>query len=113
MGSMDDLPFDSDCFDLVMTSMALNGVNRTLWRKSFVEVHSVLKPGGSFLVVDLDRPRFGLMSLIWYPMLFFKGKSRQSYGADYEACAVACGLVLRESEYVNSLVRRRLFVKAV
>lgn len=55
-GWAEAMPFDSDQFDLVHTSVALHEMRPVqLWR-ILQEVYRVLKPGGTFTFVDFHAP---------------------------------------------------------
>jgi ubiquinone/menaquinone biosynthesis C-methylase UbiE len=53
VGLIEDMPFPDGQFDLALSSFVLHHLPQNLKRKGFAEVHRVLKPGGSFLAVDL------------------------------------------------------------
>lgn len=55
-GWAEAMPFENEQFDLVHTSVALHEMRPVqLWR-ILQEVHRVLKPGGTFTVVDFHAP---------------------------------------------------------
>jgi ubiquinone/menaquinone biosynthesis C-methylase UbiE len=56
LGSMDDIPFPASLFDVVMCSFMIFHMSETTRRKGIAEVYRVLKPQGTFLVLDMALP---------------------------------------------------------
>jgi ubiquinone/menaquinone biosynthesis C-methylase UbiE len=58
------LPFPDARFDVVLSTMMLHHLPRSVRRQGFAEIRRVLKPRGRLLVVDFDRPqgRHGLLA---------------------------------------------------
>jgi ubiquinone/menaquinone biosynthesis C-methylase UbiE len=56
LGSMDDIPFSANQFDVVMCSFMIFHMSETVRRKGIAEIFRVLKPQGRLLVVDLALP---------------------------------------------------------
>jgi ubiquinone/menaquinone biosynthesis C-methylase UbiE len=56
LGSIDDIPFPANHFDVVMCSFMIFHMSDTTTRKGITEVYRVLKPQGRFLVLDLALP---------------------------------------------------------
>jgi ubiquinone/menaquinone biosynthesis C-methylase UbiE len=52
----EDLPFAAGVFDLVHTSAAMHEMTRSQLAQIFAQVYRVLKPGGTFALVDFHRP---------------------------------------------------------
>ncbi|SHI52714.1 phosphoethanolamine N-methyltransferase [Malonomonas rubra DSM 5091] len=52
----EELPFADGQFDLVTSALFFHHVDRELKLQSLREIHRVLKPGGSLLIADMDRP---------------------------------------------------------
>ncbi len=52
----EDMPFADNSFDVVHTSAALHEMQPQQLRKIIQEVHRVLKPGGTFTLVDFHPP---------------------------------------------------------
>jgi len=50
------MPFEDDRFDLVHTSAALHEMQPQVLDKILAEVHRVLKPGGTFVLIDFHAP---------------------------------------------------------
>ena len=54
-GNAKSLPFRDASFDLVMVSYGVRNIDDT--KKCFEEVRRVLKPGGTFAILELTRPQ--------------------------------------------------------
>lgn len=108
--SMDELNFSDGYFDAVITSMALHTTPPSVRRKTIQEASRVLKPGGYFLLVDWSKPKLGILSLIWFPRLLGKEK-KDNWNNIYKKLCEKNGLILEEDYYLNSLVRRQVFIK--
>ncbi len=52
----EDLPFADGEFDLVHTSAAMHEMTRSQLQQIFAQVYRVLKPGGTFTLVDFHQP---------------------------------------------------------
>ena len=55
-GSMDDIPFPDNQFDVVMCSFMIFHMSEMVRRKGIAEIYRVLKPQGRLLVLDLALP---------------------------------------------------------
>jgi ubiquinone/menaquinone biosynthesis C-methylase UbiE len=55
-GSIDDIPFSENQFDVVMCSFMIFHMSETTRRKGIAEIHRVLKPQGRLLVLDMALP---------------------------------------------------------
>lgn len=69
-GLAENMPFDSNRFDLVHTSVALHEMETKQLEQIIKEVYRVLKPGGVFTLVDLHKPT---NILFWPPLAVFMG----------------------------------------
>jgi len=56
VGSINDLPFPDDNFDVVICSFMIFHMSEKVRRKGIEEIYRVLKPQGRFLVLDLALP---------------------------------------------------------
>jgi len=56
LGSIDDIPFPTNLFDVVMCSFMIFHMSEGMRRKGIEEVYRVLKPQGRLLVLDLALP---------------------------------------------------------
>jgi ubiquinone/menaquinone biosynthesis C-methylase UbiE len=59
-GNAEDMPFEDDTFDLVISSNTLHLVENPT--RMFDEIQRVLKPQGTFLISDLRRSWLGILS---------------------------------------------------
>jgi ubiquinone/menaquinone biosynthesis C-methylase UbiE len=64
LGSIDDIPFPADQFDVVMCSFMIFHMSKTTMHKGIIEVYRVLKPQGRLLVLDLALPTQPLQRFI-------------------------------------------------
>ena len=55
-GSIDDIPFPANQFDVVLCSFMILHMPETVRRKGIAEIHRVLKPQGRLLVLDMALP---------------------------------------------------------
>lgn len=69
VAAIEALPFDSGQFDVVFSSCMLHHLAPELKRAGLAEVYRVLKPGGRFVIVDVDRPAGAWVWLIVWPLL--------------------------------------------
>ena len=56
LGSIDDIPFSANQFDVVMCSFMIFHMSDVVRRKGLAEIYRVLKPQGRLLVLDLALP---------------------------------------------------------
>jgi SAM-dependent methyltransferase len=65
VGVIEALPYPSDHFDVVLSSLMLHHLPDSLKRHGLAEVHRVLRPGGRFVAVDFGAtPRGGVGHLL-------------------------------------------------
>jgi ubiquinone/menaquinone biosynthesis C-methylase UbiE len=55
-GSIADIPYEKNTFDVVLCSFMIFHMSEETRRKGITEVLRVLKPGGCWLILDLDLP---------------------------------------------------------
>jgi ubiquinone/menaquinone biosynthesis C-methylase UbiE len=60
VGVVEDIPFPDARFDVVLSSLMLHHLPEGVKRQGFAEIARVLKPGGTFLAVDLSTASPGL-----------------------------------------------------
>lgn len=71
----------------------------------------MLAPDGILLLVDIARPRLRGLGLLLYPFVMTSPKHKDGLTEAYAEICAAHGLSRREDGYLNSLVRRQVFVK--
>jgi demethylmenaquinone methyltransferase/2-methoxy-6-polyprenyl-1,4-benzoquinol methylase len=59
----EDLPFESEGFDLVVSAFAMRNVRANL-EKVLSEIFRVLKPGGQTMILEFSRPKFFILKLL-------------------------------------------------
>jgi ubiquinone/menaquinone biosynthesis C-methylase UbiE len=64
VGVIENLEFNDDQFDLVLSSLMMHHLTDELKESGLQEVHRVLKPGGTLLIIELDPGAFSLASLV-------------------------------------------------
>ncbi len=71
LAAIEDLPFEDNRFDCVLSSFMMHHLPPDLKVKGLAEVLRVLKPGGRLLVVDIDKPANPLWWLLFWPLLLW------------------------------------------
>ena len=69
LGSMDDIPFSVNQFDVVMCSFMIFHMSENMRRKGFAEIYRVLKPQGRLLVLDFGKPDNALWRGLYFSYL--------------------------------------------
>lgn len=65
VGVIESLPYPSDYFDVVLSSLVLHHLPDQVKRRGFAEIHRVLKPAGRLVAVDFGAtPRGGIGHLL-------------------------------------------------
>ena len=64
LGSIDDIPFSENQFDVVMCSFMIFHMSENTRHKGIAEIYRVLKPNGRLLVLDLALPAQPLQKAI-------------------------------------------------
>ncbi len=109
--SMDWLEFPDAHFDVVTASMSIHETPPEVRRSALSEVARVLKPGGTFILVEWSRPHFGLLGILWYPMVRFGEKNRDNWDNVYPGLCRERDLILESDDYLNAIARRQAFRK--
>ena len=109
--SMDEVPFEDATFDMVVSSMAFHEVPSDVRRGAIREAARVLKPAGLFALMDWSKPRFGLMTILWLPFVYFVEYSEDNWNNTYPALCREQSLALLTDVYLTSLIRCQLFRK--
>ncbi|TDI50520.1 MAG: class I SAM-dependent methyltransferase [Acidobacteria bacterium] len=68
-----DLPYTDARFDRVVSSLFFHHLTTADKRRTILEVHRVLVPGGQFHVADWGRPNGPLMRMLFYPVRLLDG----------------------------------------
>ena len=66
IAAIEDLPFEDNSFDCVLSSLMLHHLPPDLKLLGLGEVKRVLRPGGRLVLVDIGRPE----SRLWWPVLW-------------------------------------------
>jgi ubiquinone/menaquinone biosynthesis C-methylase UbiE len=64
LGSIDDIPFPENQFDVVMCNFMIFHMSENTRREGIAEIYRVLKPGGNLLILDLALPAQPIQSAI-------------------------------------------------
>jgi demethylmenaquinone methyltransferase/2-methoxy-6-polyprenyl-1,4-benzoquinol methylase/phosphoethanolamine N-methyltransferase len=64
VGVIEQIEFSGNYFDIVLSSLMMHHLPDDLKKEGLKEVQRILKPGGIFLIVDLDLSAFSLASFI-------------------------------------------------
>jgi len=71
VGSIDNIPFPDNNFDVVMCSFMIFHMSEKVRRNGIAEIYRVLKPNGRLLVLDLGLPAYGISRMIAKVLLGF------------------------------------------
>lgn len=72
LAAIERLPFEDASFDVVLSSCMLHHLPAELKHEGLREVRRMLKPGGRFVAVDIDRPANPLWWLVIWPLLMMQ-----------------------------------------
>ena len=64
LGSMADIPFEANTFDVVICSFMIFHVAEKTRQKGLSEIHRVLKPNGKLFIVDLGLPHGNIQRML-------------------------------------------------
>lgn len=110
--SIDELPFDDASFDGIVSVLVFHHVPPTVRRGAIREVARVLKPGGFFALVDVSKPRFGILGLIgvsWYASRAFDPSISDFWDNTFPIVCSEHNLTLTKDVYVNQIIRCQVF----
>ncbi len=111
--SMDELPFSSSTFDLVISSLAFHATNPSVRRMTIKETARVLKRNGSFVLVDMTRPKTIFTRLLYLPFspIVYGESARDNWNNVFPELCENEHLALKTDKFVNSFVRFQQYVK--
>jgi ubiquinone/menaquinone biosynthesis C-methylase UbiE len=111
--SMDELPFESASFDMVVSSLAIHAATPPTRRTAIREAARILKPDGRFVLVDWTRPE-GFIQRVWYfrfsPYVMGE-RARDNWFNTYPDICAREGLLLEIDRFISSYVRCQCFAK--
>jgi ubiquinone/menaquinone biosynthesis C-methylase UbiE len=64
VGAAEALPFPSDHFDVVVSSLVMHHLPEHLRLRALDEMRRVLRPGGGLLIAEARNPRYGVLGLL-------------------------------------------------
>ena len=112
--SMDELPFESASFDMVVSSLAIHAATPPVRRTAIKEAARVLKPNGHFVLVDWTRPET-FIRRAWYfrfsPYVMGE-KGRDNWYNTYPDLCRNENLLLEIDRFISPYVRCQCFSKA-
>ena len=80
LATIENLPFDDNCFDCVLSSFMIHHLPPDIKLKGLTEVYRVLKPGGRLLTVDIGHPSNPLWWVLIGPLSFWSFTKDQVTG---------------------------------
>ncbi|MBC8275306.1 MAG: class I SAM-dependent methyltransferase, partial [Chloroflexi bacterium] len=78
IGSIEEIPYEDDFFDVVTCSMVTHHLSSEGKRKGFNEIHRVLRPTGHFLLVDIGKPTSSIVKVLLKPFYPLAGSMRDN-----------------------------------
>jgi ubiquinone/menaquinone biosynthesis C-methylase UbiE len=111
-GTAESVPLADASCDLVCASMVFHEMPAGVRRRALAEVARILRPGGTFALIDWARPRFALRTALLLPWLLLAGEyTRDHWSARFPELGAACGLHLDRVVYLDPLIACRLFIR--
>lgn len=110
--SIDEVPFEENTFDAVVSAFTFNHVPPDIRRSAILEIARVLKPGGTFTLVDISKPTGGLMGLLG--LFLFTVRSVDTplddhWHNSFVALCEAQGMKRIRDMYLNTIFRCQVF----
>jgi demethylmenaquinone methyltransferase/2-methoxy-6-polyprenyl-1,4-benzoquinol methylase len=110
--SIDEVPFESASFDTVFALVSLHHVPSAVRRGAIREAARVLKPGGLFVIADLNRPQpnlAGLMGWSLYAFNAFDPALNDHWNNVFPSLCREHNLLLDKDLYITPVIRYQLF----
>lgn len=112
--SIDDLPFEAARFDLVVSITTFHHVPSRVRRAAIRETARVLKPGGNFALIDLNRPRWSLGGAAGFLLYLFNGFDpalEDHWKNRFPHLCKEHHLLLTDDTYITEFIRCQVFRK--
>ncbi len=111
-GSMDAVPFGDAAFDVVVSLVAFHHATSAVRRGALREVVRVLKPGGTFVLADLNAPKPGalwLMGFLLYAFNAFDPSLEDHRTNAFPQLGQEVGLTLMSDRYLTPVIRCQVY----
>lgn len=69
---VEDLPFKTNSFDIVWSSLMIHHLPSAIKQKAFREIYRVLKPKGKFYLIDFSKPNNPLIAKLLFLHKYFE-----------------------------------------
>jgi ubiquinone/menaquinone biosynthesis C-methylase UbiE len=103
LGMAYDLPYESNSFDRVVSSLMIHHLTSKNKRLAFQEVYRILKPGGEFHLADFGAPHNLLMNLVVLYMSRLEEVADNMKGLLPSILKDAGFLMVEEKEYFSTM----------
>lgn len=80
VASIDDLPYQDEYFDAVISSMMFHHLPLEVKKKGLGEVHRVLNKGGRFFLTDFCSPHWVTIPLMYFMLIWMSSTRYQLFG---------------------------------
>jgi ubiquinone/menaquinone biosynthesis C-methylase UbiE len=111
-GSMDAVPFADAAFDVVVSLVAFHHATSAVRRGALREAVRVLKPGGTFVLADLNAPKPGplwIMGFLLYAFNAFDPALEDHRTNAFPQLARESGLEMISDRYLTPVIRCQVF----
>jgi ubiquinone/menaquinone biosynthesis C-methylase UbiE len=102
-GVAESLEFNDASFDVVVNSMFTHHIDSALKRRAFAEMFRVLRPGGTLVTADVDRPTTALGALLGWGARYLLVQKELVDNLRGELPAFMAGAGFREVRRVDHL----------
>lgn len=103
LGMAYDLPYESNSFDRVVSSLMIHHLTRENKRKAFLEIFRVLKPGGEFHLADFGAPHNLWMKFVVLYMFMLEEAADNMKGSLPSMISEAGFIDVMEKEYYSTV----------